>query len=80
MKYDNRFHIKKKPKQSNKEILGETTIFSFNAIIALHYYHLYKDTIWSNATMNDEIIAEVKANLKSMAADAYSYAIESKHS
>lgn len=74
------FISRKKPKQSNKEILKETTIFSFNVIIALHDYHLYKDTIWSNAAMNDEIIAEVKANLKSMAADAYSCAIESKHS
>ena len=56
------------------------TTFSFDAIIASRWYHVYKDTTWSNAEVGEQVKVELETNPKSIAVDTYSCAITAKHS
>ena len=72
-------------KQSTFEFL-EVTInqkvanFSFKAIIASRGYHVYKETSWSNAKLNDEVKVELETDVKSLSTEPYACAIKARHS
>ena len=40
--------------------------FSFKVIIASRGYHIYRETSWSNAKLNDEVKAELETDDKSL--------------
>ena len=46
-------------------------IFSFIAIVASREYHVYKETSWSNAKLNDEVKVELEPDVKSLSNDPY---------
>ena len=53
-------------------------MFSFKAIIASRGYHVYKETSWSNAKLNDEVKVELETDAKSLSTDLYECAIKAK--
>ena len=53
--------------------------YSFDTIIASRGCHVYKETSWSNAKVDDEVKVEIETNPKSIASDPYSCAIKAKH-
>ena len=53
-------------------------VYCFEAIITFRGFHIYKETIWSNAKVGDEVKVEVKSNLNSIPPDIYSCAIKAK--
>ena len=55
-------------------------MFSVKAIIALRGYHVYKESSWSNAKLNDEVKVELQMDAKSLSTDLYVCAIKSRHS
>ena len=46
-------------------------LYSFDAIITTWGYHIYKETSWSNAIVDDEVKVEIETNAKSIASDPY---------
>ena len=55
-------------------------MFSSKAIIASRRYHVYKETSWSNAKLNDEVKEELETDAKSLLTDPYACAIKARHS
>ena len=54
-------------------------MFYFKAIIASRGYHVYKETSWSNAKINEEVKVELETNTKSLSTDPYACAIKTKN-
>ena len=54
-------------------------IFYFKAIIASRGYHVYKETSWSNAKINEEVKVELETNT-TLSTDPYACAIKTKNS
>ena len=52
--------------------------FSFQATIASRGYHVYKDTLWSNAKVNEKVKIEIETNQSSIAIDPYACAVKAK--
>ena len=46
--------------------------------IASRWYHVYKDTTWSNAKVNEKVKTEIKTNQSSIANDRYACALKAK--
>ena len=55
-------------------------MLSFKAIIASRGYHVYKETSWSNAKLNDEFKVELEMDAKSLSTDSYACPIKARHS
>ena len=55
-------------------------IFSFKAIIASRGYHVYKETSWSNAKLNDKVKVELETDAKSLSTNSYASALKARHS
>ena len=55
-------------------------MFSLKAIIAPREYHVYKETAWSNAKMNEKVKVELETDAKSLSTNPYACAIKAKHS
>ena len=51
----------------------------FKAIIASRGYHVYKETSWSNAKINEEAKVELETNTTSLSADHYACAIKTEN-
>ena len=51
-------------------------MFSFKAIIASRGYHVYKETSWPNAKLNNEVKVELETDAKSLSTDPYACAIK----
>ena len=54
-------------------------VYSFEAIIASRGFHVYKETIWPNVKVCDEVKIEVESNRKSIAHGPLSCRIKGKH-
>ena len=54
-------------------------IFSFKAIIASRGYHVYKETSWSNAKVNDKVKGELETGAKSLSTDPFACAIKASY-
>lgn len=52
--------------------------YSFQATIASRGYHIYKDTLWSNAKVNEKVKIEIETNQSSIAIDPYACAVKAK--
>ena len=52
--------------------------YNFQATIASRGYHVYKETTWSNAKVNEKLKTEIKTNLSSIANDRYACAVKAK--
>ena len=46
-------------------------VYCFEVIIASRGIHVYKETTWSNTNVGDEVKAELRRNLKSIAHDSF---------
>ena len=55
-------------------------MFSFKATIASRGYHVYKETLWTNAKLNDDFKVELETDAKSLSTDPYACAIKARHS
>ena len=55
-------------------------MFSSKTIIASRRYHVYKETSWSNAKLNDEVKEELETDAKSLLTDPYACVIKARHS
>ena len=53
-------------------------MFYFKAIIASRGYHVYKETSWSNAKINEEVKVELETNT-TLSTDPYACAIKTKN-
>ena len=49
--------------------------FDFEAIIAWRGYHMYKETAWSDAIVNDKVKLEIETNQSLIAIDTYACAV-----
>jgi len=54
-------------------------MFYFKAIIASRGYHVYKETSWSNAKINEEVKVELETNTTSLSTDPYACTIKTKN-
>ena len=54
-------------------------MFSFKAISALRGYHVYKETLWRNAKMNEEVKVKLETHTNSLSTYPYACAINAKH-
>ena len=54
-------------------------MYSFKAIIASRGYHVYKETSWSKAKLNEEVKVELEKNTISLSTDPYACAIKIKN-
>ena len=54
-------------------------MFHFEAIIASRGYHVYKETSWSNAKINEEVKVALETNTTSLSTDPYACAIKTKN-
>ena len=52
--------------------------YNFQATIASRGYHVYKETTWSNAKVNEKVKIEIETNQSSIAINPYAYAVKSK--
>ena len=52
--------------------------YNFQATIASRGYHVYKETTWSNAKVNEKVKIEIKTNQRSIAIDPYACTIKAK--
>ena len=50
--------------------------FDFKAIAALRGYHVYKETAWSYAKVNDKVKIEIETSQSSIAIDPYVCAVK----
>ena len=57
-------------------------MFSFKAIITSREYHVYQETSWSNAKLNDGVKVELETDLqkRKRSTDPYTCAIKARHS
>ena len=55
-------------------------MLSFKAINCSCGYHVYNETSWSNAKLNDVVKVELETDAKSLSADQYTCAIKAMHS
>ena len=55
-------------------------MFSFKDITASRRYYVYKETSWSNATLNEEHRVELETDTKSLSTNPYACAIKARHS
>ena len=53
--------------------------FYFKAIIASRGYHVYKETSWSNAKINEEVKVELEKNTRSLSTDRNACTIKTKN-
>ena len=51
---------------------------NFQATIASRGYHVYKETTWSNAKVNEKVKIEIETNQSSIAIDPYVCAVKTK--
>ena len=51
---------------------------NFQATIASRGYHVYKETTWSNAKVNEKVKIEIGTNPSSIAIDPYACAVKAK--
>ena len=51
-------------------------MFSCKAIISARGYHVYDETSWSNAKLNDKVKVELETDAKSLSTDPYTCAIK----
>ena len=51
---------------------------NFQATIASRGYHVYKETTWSNAKVNEKVKIEIETNQSSIAIDSYACAVKAK--
>ena len=54
-------------------------MFYFKAIIGSRAYHVYKETSWSNAKINEEVKVELETNTTSLSTDPYPCVIKTKN-
>ena len=52
--------------------------YNFQATIASHGYHVYKETTWSNTKVNEKVKIEIETNQSSIAIDPYACAVKAK--
>ena len=52
--------------------------YNFQATIASRGYHVYKETTWSNAKVNEKVKIEIETNQSSIAIDPYACAVIGK--
>ena len=52
--------------------------YNFQATIASRGYHVYKETTWSNAKVNEKVKIEIETNQSSIAIDPYVCAVKAK--
>ena len=52
--------------------------YNFQATIASRGYHVYKETTWSNAKVNEKVKIEIETTHSSIAIDPYACAVKSK--
>ena len=52
--------------------------YNFQATIGSHWYHVYKETTWSNAKVNEKVKIEIETNQSSIAVDSYACAVKAK--
>ena len=50
--------------------------YNFQAAIVWRRYHVYKETTWSNAKVNDKVKIEIETNQSSIAIDPYACAVK----
>ena len=50
--------------------------YNFQATIASRGYHVYKETTWSNAKVNEKVKIEIESNQSSIAVDPYACAVK----
>ena len=55
-------------------------MFSFIAFIASCGCHVYKETSWSNAKLNDKVKVELETDAKSLSNNPYACTIKVRHS
>ena len=51
---------------------------NFQATIASRGYHVYKETTWPNAKVNEKVKTEIETNQSSIAIDPYACAVKAK--
>ena len=51
---------------------------NFQATIVSRGYHVYKETTWSNAKVNEKVKIEIESNQSSIAVDPYACALKAK--
>ena len=54
-------------------------MFYFKAILASRGYHVYKESSWSNAKIDEEVKVELETNTKSLSTDPHAFAIKTKN-
>ena len=64
------------PLNVKKEKIMST--YNFQATIASRGYHVYKETTWSNAKVNEKVKIEIESNQSPMALDPYACALKAK--
>ena len=64
------------PLNVKKEKIMST--YNFQATIVLRGYHVYKQTTWSNAKVNEKVKIEIKTTQSSIAIDPYACAVKAK--
>ena len=52
--------------------------YNFQAIIAPSWYHVHKETTWSNAKVNKKVKIEIDNNQSSIVIDPYACAVKAK--
>ena len=50
--------------------------YNFEATIVSRGYHLYKETTWSNAKVNEKVKTEIETNQSSIAIDPYACGVK----
>ena len=51
---------------------------NYQATIAWRGYHVYKETTWTNAKVNEKVKIEIETNQSSIASDPYACAVKAK--
>ena len=64
------------PLNVKKEKIMST--YNFQATVDSHGYHVYKETTWSNAMVNEKVQIEIETSQSSIATDPYTCAVRAK--
>ena len=54
-------------------------VYSFTATVASRDYHVYKNTLWTNAKVGEKVIVGIETKKSSLEVDPYACAIKIKN-